>query len=63
LPEKPGSYKKFLSLIGSRNITEFNYRFNDPAEAHVFVGVQVAQPDRVAEAGRACANTAMPRSI
>ena len=42
LPEKPGSYRKFLSLIGSRNVTEFNYRFNDPQEAHVFVGVQVA---------------------
>ncbi len=42
LPEQPGSYKRFLSLIGSRNVTEFNYRFNDPKEAHVFVGVQVA---------------------
>jgi threonine dehydratase len=41
LPEKPGSYKKFVSLIGSRNITEFNYRFNDRAEAHVYVGIQV----------------------
>ena len=42
LPEKPGAYKKFLSLIGSRNITEFNYRYNDKRDAHVFVGVQVA---------------------
>mgnify|MGYP002144342482 FL=1 len=42
LPEQPGSYKRFLSLIGSRNVTEFNYRFNDPKQAHVFVGVQVA---------------------
>jgi len=42
LPEKPGSYKKFVALIGSRNITEFNYRYNDRAEAHVYVGVQVA---------------------
>ena len=42
LPEKPGSYKKFVALIGKRNITEFNYRFNDPREAQVFVGVQVA---------------------
>ena len=42
LPEKPGSYKKFVALIGSRNITEFNYRFHDPKEAHVFVGIQVA---------------------
>ncbi|MBS1190650.1 MAG: ilvA [Rhodocyclaceae bacterium] len=42
LPEKPGAYKKFLSLIGQRSITEFNYRFHDPRQAHVFVGVQVA---------------------
>jgi len=42
LPEKPGAYKKFVALIGSHNITEFNYRFHDAAEAHVFVGMQVA---------------------
>lgn len=42
LPEQPGAYRKFLELIGVRNITEFNYRFNDQREAHVFVGVQVA---------------------
>ena len=42
LPEKPGAYKKFVSLIGTRNITEFNYRYHDDGEAHVFVGVQVA---------------------
>jgi len=42
LPEKPGSYRKFLSLIGARNITEFNYRCADQKEAHIFVGIQVA---------------------
>ena len=42
LPEQPGAYRKFLALIGVRNITEFNYRFNDRKDAHVFVGVQVA---------------------
>jgi threonine dehydratase len=41
IPEKPGSFKAFCSLIGGRVITEFNYRFSDPAEAHVFVGIQV----------------------
>jgi threonine dehydratase len=35
LPEKPGATSEFLSLIGARNITEFNYRFNDQKEAHV----------------------------
>ena len=42
LPEKPGAYKKFVALIGNRNITEFNYRYHDAGEAHVFVGMQVA---------------------
>ncbi len=41
LPEKPGAYKKFLGLIGKRNVTEFNYRYNTAKEAHVFVGIQV----------------------
>ncbi len=41
IPEKPGSFKAFCSLLGARAITEFNYRFSDEAEAHVFVGVQV----------------------
>ena len=42
LPEKPGAYKKFLSLLGKRNITEFNYRYHDAKAAHVFVGLQIA---------------------
>ncbi len=42
LPERPGAYKKFLSLIGDRNITEFNYRYKNASEANVYVGVQVS---------------------
>ena len=42
LPEKPGAYKKFLALIGKRNVTEFNYRYNSESEAHVYVGIQVS---------------------
>ena len=41
LPEKPGAYKKFLALLGKRNVTEFNYRYHTANEAHVFVGIQV----------------------
>ena len=41
IPETPGSFRKFCSLLGARNITEFNYRYDDPRMAHVFVGVQV----------------------
>ncbi|MBT8123388.1 MAG: threonine ammonia-lyase, biosynthetic, partial [Gammaproteobacteria bacterium] len=41
IPEKPGSFKKFCSMLGTRSITEFNYRYDDPEEARVFVGVSV----------------------
>ena len=41
IPERPGSFRQFCSLLGTRNVTEFNYRYADPGEAHVFVGVQV----------------------
>ncbi len=42
IPERPGSFREFCSLIGSRSITEFNYRAADPGAAHVFVGMQIA---------------------
>ncbi|MBU1236328.1 MAG: threonine ammonia-lyase, biosynthetic [Gammaproteobacteria bacterium] len=45
IPEKPGSFRKFCSLIGRRAVTEFNYRYSDAKEAHVFAGVQVADRD------------------
>ena len=41
IPEKPGAYKKFCSLLGKRAITEFNYRYSDSGDAHIFVGLQV----------------------
>jgi len=42
IAEEPGSFKRFGSDIGRRNITEFNYRYADNKAAHIFVGVQVA---------------------
>jgi len=41
IDEKPGSFKRFCGAIGKRNITEFNYRYTDPVQAQVFVGVQL----------------------
>ena len=41
IPERPGSFRTFCSLLGARNITEFNYRYASARDAHVFVGVQV----------------------
>jgi threonine dehydratase len=49
IPEKPGSFRKFCALLGKRNITEFNYRYDDPAMAHVFVGIQVRGHSETAE--------------
>ncbi|HWQ94941.1 MAG TPA: threonine ammonia-lyase, biosynthetic [Gammaproteobacteria bacterium] len=41
IPERPGSFREFCDAIGNRSITEFNYRYHDPNEAHVFAGVQM----------------------
>lgn len=49
IPERPGSFREFCSLIGPRAITEFNYRYADPGEAHVFVGLEVRRPGEVEE--------------
>ena len=38
LPEKPGSFQKFCSVIGRRTVTEFNYRLSGRQQAHIFVG-------------------------
>jgi threonine dehydratase len=41
LPEERGSFKRFCTLVGSRNVTEFNYRIADADLAHIFVGIQI----------------------
>lgn len=42
IPERPGSFRKFCKTIGKRGITEFNYRFADVDNAHVYAGIQLA---------------------
>jgi threonine dehydratase len=44
IPEERGSFRRFCEVIGGlpggpRNVTEFNYRISDAAQAHVFVGL------------------------
>ena len=41
IPEQPGSFRAFCKVLGPRSITEFNYRYADQHEAHVFAGVQL----------------------
>ncbi len=48
IPETPGSFKKFCTLLGPRSITEFNYRYADAKAAHVFVGVEIHEPNGTA---------------
>ncbi|WP_303907542.1 threonine ammonia-lyase, biosynthetic [Thiohalomonas denitrificans] len=45
ISERPGSFRQFCDLLGKRQITEFNYRYADASEAHVFVGVQTSGDD------------------
>ncbi len=49
IPERPGSFKRFCRLLGRRNVTEFNYRYDDPDEAHVFVGLEVRDRSEIAK--------------
>ena len=46
IPEEQGSFRRFCSAIGSRGITEFNYRFADKAGAHVLVGIQTQSDEK-----------------
>jgi threonine dehydratase len=44
MPEARGSLKRFCALLGTRGITEFNYRISDGDAAHIFVGIALAKP-------------------
>lgn len=48
IPERAGSFKTFCGLLGPRSITEFNYRYANPQEAVVFVGVQISSREESA---------------
>lgn len=52
IPEERGSFRRFCQLVGTRSITEFNYRISDEKLAHVFVGLQVANRSEPAKIGR-----------
>lgn len=45
IPERPGSFREFCHALGPRLITEFNYRYSNERDAHVFAGVQVRDRD------------------
>ena len=45
IPERPGAFKDLIRVVGTRSVSEFNYRFAPSAEAHVLVGVQLTSGD------------------
>ncbi|HEX8756652.1 MAG TPA: threonine ammonia-lyase, biosynthetic [Steroidobacteraceae bacterium] len=43
IPERPGSFLRFCELLGNRNVTEFNYRYESEQAAQIFVSFGLAQ--------------------
>jgi threonine dehydratase len=43
IPEKPGSFLRFCEILGSRAVTEFNYRYGAKERAQIFVGFAVSR--------------------
>ena len=41
IPERPGAFLRFCEALGTRNITEFNYRYAPGSTARIFVGVSL----------------------
>jgi threonine dehydratase len=45
IPERKGAFRQFCSALGSRVVTEFNYRLNSRDRAEIFVGLSVENRD------------------
>lgn len=43
IPETPGSFLSFCQAVGDRDVTEFNYRYDNQRRAHIFVGLRLTQ--------------------
>ena len=42
IPEVPGAFLNFCTLLGNQNVTEFSYRYQSAAQAQIFVGVELS---------------------
>ena len=42
IPEIPGTFLNFCTLLGTHNVTEFSYRYQSAARAQIFVGVELS---------------------
>jgi threonine dehydratase len=56
VPEERGSFRRFCECLGTRNITEFNYRIGNAQEAHIFVGIKIGSRDDTREIAAAFAD-------
>ncbi|MEK8045459.1 threonine ammonia-lyase, biosynthetic [Ideonella margarita] len=52
IPEERGSFKRFCELLGTRSVTEFNYRISHANVAHVFVGISISKRDEADKVAR-----------
>jgi threonine dehydratase len=43
IPEEPGSFLRFCTVLGERNVTEFNYREQHGQRAQIFVGFNLTR--------------------
>ena len=50
----------FCDLVGARDVTEFNYRIGDDADAHVFVGIQTTTDEEPAEVASIFSDAGFP---
>ncbi len=46
IAETPGSFRAFCKVLGQHGITEFNYRYANNHQAHIFVGVKLEQGEK-----------------
>ncbi|WP_434777794.1 threonine ammonia-lyase, biosynthetic [Neisseria sp. Ec49-e6-T10] len=60
IDERPGTFRNFCHLIGDRNITEFNYRYGDKDQAHIFVGIQTTNNKDVEFISKVLAKAHLP---
>ncbi len=42
IPERPGAFLRLCEVLGTRLVTEFNYRYAPTDQARIFLGVQLA---------------------
>ena len=53
IPERKGSFRAFCRVLRKYEITEFNYRYCDPANAQIFVGLRIRSKEDIQRVAKA----------